>query len=115
MSTNRPFRFGVVAPSASSADAWVANARRAEALGYSTILMPDGFGPLPEPMVALAVAAGATSTLRVGPYVLANDFRNPVLLAKQAATLDALSGGRFELAMGAARPSADGDYRALGI
>src|SRR5205085_11774801 len=69
----------------------------------------------PSPIPALAVAAAATRTLRVGPYVLANDFRNPVLLARECATLDLLSGGRFELGLGAGRPNAGGDYAKLGL
>jgi probable F420-dependent oxidoreductase len=77
-------------------------ARKAEELGYSTLLMPDRatFGG-PAPLTALAVAAEATSKLRVGSYVFANDYRHPVLLAREAATLDLLSEGRFELGLGA--------------
>jgi probable F420-dependent oxidoreductase len=112
---SRPFRFGVVASEARSGDAWAAKARRAEALGYSTFLVPDPLGPLPAAIPAAAWAAAATSTLRVGTYVLANDFRNPVLLAREAATVDLLSGGRFELGLGAGRPNAGEDYQRLGI
>jgi len=105
MTTTRPFRFGVVAAAARSADEWADKARRIEALGYATLGVPDGlrftFAPLP----AVAMAAAATRTLRVGPYVLANDYRNPVLLAKEVGTLDFLSGGRFELGIGAGRPA----------
>jgi probable F420-dependent oxidoreductase len=102
----RPFRFGVIGEGIRSAGELLAEARRAEALGYSTLLLRDHFVPEPfgdqlAPMVALAAAAGATRTLRVGTLVLDNDYRHPVLLAKEAATLDLLSGGRFELGMGA--------------
>jgi probable F420-dependent oxidoreductase len=102
----RPFRFGVIGEGIGSARELLAEARRAEALGYSTLLLRDHFVPEPfgdqlAPMVALAVAAGATRTLRVGTLVLDNDYRHPVLLAKEAATLDLLSGGRFELGVGA--------------
>lgn len=112
---SRPFRFGVVASAAPSGEAWAAGARRAEALGYSTFLVPDPLGPLPAAIPAAAWAAAATSTLRVGTYVLANDFRNPLLVARDAATIDLLSGGRFELGLGAGRPNAGEDYRRLGI
>jgi probable F420-dependent oxidoreductase len=115
MSAQHPFRFGVVASQITSADDWVARARRVEALGYSTLVLPDTVGPTPSPIPALAVAAAATRTLRVGPYVLANDFRNPVLLARECATLDVLSDGRFELGLGAGRPNAEADYRKLGL
>lgn len=113
--TPHPFRFGVVAAQARSGQEWTDKARRAEALGYATFLTPDtlqhSFSPLP----ALAAAAAATRSLRVGTYVAANDLRNPVLLAKEAATLDFLSGGRFELGIGAGRPAAAGDNHMLGL
>lgn len=98
----RPFRFGVVAAYAQSRAAWVATARRVEELGYSTLLMPDrtNVGIL-APMPALAIAAAATTMLKVGSYVFCNEYRHPVLLAREAATLDLLSDGRFELGLGA--------------
>ena len=111
----RPFRFGVVAAQARSGEAWAATARRAEELGFSTLLVPDTVGPTLSPFVALAHAAASTSRLRVGTYVLAADFRNPVLVAREAATLDLLSGGRVELGLGAGRPNAGADYERLGI
>lgn len=111
----RLFRFGVVAAQARSGAAWAAQARRAEELGYATLVIPDGLPYTLAPFPALAFAAAATTTLRVGTYVIANDFRNPVLLAKDAATLDFLSGGRFELGLGAGRPGAEADNRMLGI
>ncbi|MFF0518525.1 TIGR03621 family F420-dependent LLM class oxidoreductase [Actinomadura nitritigenes] len=104
--TRRPFRFGVVGESVRSGADLLATARRAEDLGYSTLILRDHFVAEPfgdqlAPMVALASAAAATSTLRVGTMVLCNDYRHPVMLAKEAATLDHLSGGRFELGLGA--------------
>ncbi|MGN6673914.1 MAG: TIGR03621 family F420-dependent LLM class oxidoreductase [Thermomicrobiales bacterium] len=113
--TNRPFRFGVVAAQARTGDEWITKACRAEALGYATFLIPDTLGQTLAPLPALTAAASATATLRVGTFVLANDFRNPVLLARECATLDFLSGGRFELGLGAGRPTAEGDYRKLGL
>jgi alkanesulfonate monooxygenase SsuD/methylene tetrahydromethanopterin reductase-like flavin-dependent oxidoreductase (luciferase family) len=102
----QPYRFGVLGERIRSCDGLLAQARRAEALSYATLLLCDRFmrepfGDQLAPMVALAAAAGATRTLRVGTLVLDSDWRHPVLLAKEAATLDLLSGGRFELGIGA--------------
>jgi probable F420-dependent oxidoreductase len=102
----RRFRFGVVGESIRDRERLLDEARRAEALGYSTLLLRDHFvrepfGDQLAPMVALTAAAAATTTLRVGTLVLDNDYRHPALLAKEAATLDVLSGGRFELGIGA--------------
>lgn len=104
----RPFRFGVVAAYAPSHSAWVTTARRAEELGYSTLLMPDraNVGSL-APFPALATAAQATTTLRVGSYVFCNEYRHPVILAREAATLDLLSEGRLELGLGAGVESSE--------
>ncbi len=113
--SKRPFRFGVVAGQSRSAEEWIAKARRAEALGFSSFLVPDTLGQTFAPLPALAVAATATHSIHVGPYVLANDHRNPVLVAREAATLDFLSGGRFELGLGAGRPGVEEDFRKLGI
>ncbi len=113
MPHKRPFRFGVAAGAAPSREEWVARARRAEELGYSTFLVPDHFVNDISPFPALAIAAEATSTLRVGTYVCDNDFRHPALLAKDAATLDLLSGGRLELGIGAGWHG--GDYEQTGI
>ena len=108
-----PFRFSVVIADAPSRTAFVTLARRAEELGYATLLMPDrtitGLAVLP----ALAVAAEVTTLLRVGSYVFCNDFRHPALLAREAATLDFLSDGRFELGLGAG--VGPFDYRQLGL
>ncbi len=98
----RPFRFGVVAAYAPSHTAWITTARRVEELGYATLLMPDrpSIGGL-APLTALAVATEATTSLRIGSYVFCNDYRHPLLLAREAITLDLLSEGRFELGLGA--------------
>jgi probable F420-dependent oxidoreductase len=106
MGEGRPFRFGVIGETIASREGLLAGACRAEALGYSTPLLRDHFVPEPfgeqlAPLVALTAAAGATRTLRVGTLVLDNDYRHPVVLAKEAATLDVLSEGRFELGIGA--------------
>ncbi len=114
----RAFRFGVVGESIRSGAELAATARRAEELGYATLTLRDHFVTEPfgdqlAPMVALASAAAVTGTLRLGTMVLANDYRHPVLLAKEAATLDHLSGGRFELGIGAGWLRAE--YAAAGI
>lgn len=113
--TGRLFRFGVVAAQARSGEEWAERARRIESMGYATVLTPDGLKYTLAPLPALTAAAMATRSLRVGTYVIANDFRNPVLLAKEAATVDLLSGGRFELGIGVGRPAAAEDNRMLGI
>src|SRR5438270_8289108 len=111
---HRPFRFGVVVTHAQSHNAWITTARRVEELGYATLLMPDrpSIGGL-APLTALAIAAEATTSLRVGSYVFCNDYRHPALLAKEVATLDFLSGGRFELGLGAG--AGPFDYQQFGL
>ncbi len=111
---HRPFRFGVVTAYAQSHTSWITTARRAEELGYATLLMPDRttIGSL-APLTALAVAAGATTSLRIGSYVFCNEYRHPVLLAREAATLDLLSEGRFELGLGAGVDSSE--FQRMGI
>ena len=111
---SRPFRFGLVAAYAPSRSAWIGIARRAEELGYSTLLIPDRTtaGTL-APMPALAVAASVTTSLRVGSYVFCNGYRHPVLLAREAASLDLLSDGRFELGLGAGVSSSEFEQMGL--
>ncbi|HEX3722676.1 MAG TPA: TIGR03621 family F420-dependent LLM class oxidoreductase [Nitrolancea sp.] len=111
----RAFRFGVVTAQASSGTEWVDRAKRIESLGFHTLVIPDGLRYTYSPFVALAAAATATTALRIGTYVIANDYRHPVMLAKEAATLDVLSGGRLELGIGAGRPSAEADNAMLGL
>jgi probable F420-dependent oxidoreductase len=97
----RPFRFGVTAPTPSGGTNWAERARRVEQLGYSMLVVPDHFRDHLAPVPALVAAALATTRLRVGSLVFSNDFRHPAVLAKEAATIDVLSGGRFELGLGA--------------
>jgi probable F420-dependent oxidoreductase len=99
--TTRPFRFGAQVPKAASAKEWAATARELEDLGYSTLFMPDHFDDQLAPVAALMAAADATTTLRVGSLVLDNDYKHPLVLAKEAATIDVLSDGRLELGLGA--------------
>jgi len=96
-----------------SAAHWREVAQRAEALGYDTLLMPDHITDQLAPIAALTAAASATSTLRVGSFVFDNDYRNPLMLAKEATTLDLLSSGRLEFGIGAGWNTRD--YRQLGI
>ncbi|MFE3598164.1 TIGR03621 family F420-dependent LLM class oxidoreductase [Streptomyces sp. NPDC059142] len=95
----RPFRFGVNMTTPSGGDGWRARCRRAEELGYDVILVPDHLGMV-APFPALAAAAEATGRVRLGTFVLNAAFWNPALLAREVATVDALSGGRLELGLG---------------
>ena len=97
----KPFRFGVNTRGADSRSELVERARKVEALGFSSLLVPDHLADLFPPLLPLVTIAEATTTLRVGPFVLNNDFRHPVLLAREAATIDLLSDGRLELGIGA--------------
>jgi probable F420-dependent oxidoreductase len=109
----RPFRFGLQTSSAPDAAAWREKARHAEALGYSTLYVPDHFSDQWGPLVALTVAAEATTTLNVGALVFDNDYRHPVVLAKEIATLDLVSGGRVEFGLGAGWLRTDYDQAGL--
>jgi probable F420-dependent oxidoreductase len=95
-----PFRFGVQLSELPGQD-WAERLRAIESLGYATVFWPDHFGPQWEPVAALAAAAAATTRLRVGSLVFDVDYRHPVVLAKAAATIHLLSGGRFEFGIGA--------------
>ena len=107
-------RFATQSGSASSGQEWIDRAKRLEALGYGTLAMPDHMiGGAWAAMPALAVAATATQKLRVGTLVIDNDFRNPTVFARECATLDVLTNGRFELGIGAGW--LDRDYQSTGI
>jgi len=108
-----PFRFGVQAAVAPTMSAWRDQARMAEDLGYSTLYVPDHLDAQFESLVAMTVAAEATSTLHVGSGVLNNDLRNPVVLAKQIATLGLTAEGRVEVGLGAGWLRSD--YEQAGI
>lgn len=116
----KTFRFGVnVGPSRSRAD-WVEKVRKLEDLGYATLTVPDHLSDFFAPMPALISAAEATKSIRVGTNVLNNDFRHPVLVAREAATVDLLADGRFQLGLGAGYvrfeyEQADLDFDAGGI
>jgi probable F420-dependent oxidoreductase len=105
----RPFRFGIITDGAPTREEWITRAQEAEDLGYSILLQPDHFTSDFFPLPSLMAAADATKNLRIGTLVYNNDLRHPVLLAKEVAALDLLSGGRFELGIGAGwnRPEYD--------
>jgi probable F420-dependent oxidoreductase len=107
-----PFRFGVQL-SALPADSWAARLQRIEALGYSSVFWPDHFSPQWEPVAALAAAAAVTRSLRIGSLVYGVDYRHPVVMAKAAATIHLLSGGRHEFGLGAGWMETD--YREAGM
>ena len=111
--SEREFRFGVVAGKAPSGAEWAATARRAEELGFDTLLIPDTVHTY-APFAALAAAAAVTRGLRLGTYVLSAPNRPPGLVAWEAETLQQLSDGRFELGVGGGRPGAERDAEALG-
>ncbi len=109
----RRFRFGVEIQEPFEGRTWADTAREVEDLGYSTLFVPDHFHQGWGPVAAMTAAALATATLRVAPMVLACDFRNPVVLARELATIDLLSAGRLEVGLGAGYNPRD--YRAAGI
>ncbi|NBN90104.1 MAG: TIGR03621 family F420-dependent LLM class oxidoreductase [Actinobacteria bacterium] len=97
----RPFRFGVQCSRASTRSEWIDLARRTEANGFDCLTMPDHFTDQLAPVPALQAVADATTTLRVGALVWDNDYKHPVVLAKELATIDLLSEGRLEIGIGA--------------
>jgi probable F420-dependent oxidoreductase len=109
----RPFRFAAQTARGHSRDEWVGKARKVEDLGYSTLTLPDHFDDQLSPIPAMMAAADATTALRVGTLVMDNDYKHPLVMAKECATLDVLSGGRLELGLGAGWMKSD--YEASGI
>jgi probable F420-dependent oxidoreductase len=113
MAHPRKFRFGVQLSTAATVQDWAGMARKVEDQGYSTLFMPDHFGDQLAPVPALMAAADATTELRLGALVFDNDYKHPVVLAKEVATLDVLSGGRIEFGIGAGWMTTD--YEQSGI
>ena len=109
----RPFRFGIQLSNATSGSEWAAMAKQAEDLGYDTLFMPDHFGDQLAPVPALMAAADATTELKVGALVFDNDYKHPVVLAKELATIDVLSGGRLEVGIGAGWMQSDYDQSGI--
>jgi probable F420-dependent oxidoreductase len=119
--TTRPFRFGIQASAQPGGTAgttgagWRDLARQVEDLGFSTLTVADHLDDQLAAVPAIAAAAGATTTLRLGAMVLCNDYRHPVVLAKEAATLDLLSDGRLEVGVGAGWMTADYEQAGLAL
>jgi probable F420-dependent oxidoreductase len=111
----RPFRFGVSVRTTGSRAEWVEKARKIESLGYSVLTVPDHLAEQLAPIPALVAAAAVTTRLRLGTFVLNNDLRHPVLVAREAATADLLSDGRFELGLGAGHTQAEYEQSGLGF
>jgi probable F420-dependent oxidoreductase len=107
-----PFRFGVQLATLPPND-WVERVQRIESWGYDSLFWPDHFGPQWEPVAALAAAAAVTTRLKVGSLVYGIDYRHPIVLAKAAATIQQLSGGRHEFGLGAGWM--ESDYREAGM
>ncbi|MGB3412529.1 MAG: TIGR03621 family F420-dependent LLM class oxidoreductase [Microthrixaceae bacterium] len=113
MAHSRKFRFGAQLHQPLAGLTWAQTAQRIEELGYSTLFLPDHFGEQLAPIAAMTAAAAATTTLRVGTLVFDNDYRHPVVLAKEMATIDVLFEGRCEVGMGAGWMASD--YAESGI
>ena len=109
----RPFRFGVSVWNVQSRADLAEKARKIEGLGYATLTFPDHLTDRIAPIPALVTAAEATERLRVGTNVLNNDLRHPVLVAREAAAVDLLTDGRFELGLGAG--SIRSEYEQVGL
>lgn len=101
MTVHRPFRFGFTGGASSKRQKLLDAARAVEALGYSTFGLADHFVRPFAPLIAGQAVADATTTLRITQTVLAQDFREPAVLAKELATLDVLSEGRLQVGLGA--------------
>jgi probable F420-dependent oxidoreductase len=104
----RPFRFAVQGGPFADGAAFAAHARTVESLGYDELYSADHVGMV-DPFVPLVVAALATERLRVGPLVINNEFHHPVLLARTAATVDAVTAGRLVLGIGAGYDESEHD------
>ena len=109
----RPFRFAAELHSPLEGSSWADSVREIEALGYSTLFVPDHFDEGLGPIAAMASAAVVTTTLNVGSLVLDCDYRHPVVVARELATIDQLSEGRLEVGLGAGWKQLD--YTSSGI
>jgi len=97
----KPFRFGISVWHVASRAELVDKAKKVEALGYDTLSFPDHLTDRIAPIPAVMTAAEATTRLRIGTNVLNNDWRHPVLVAREAVAVDLLSDGRLQLGLGA--------------
>lgn len=110
---SHPFRFAAELHAPLEGRSWAESARELEDLGYSTLFVPDHLQEGLGPIAAMAAAATATTTLRVGSLVLDCDFRHPAIVARELSTIDLLSEGRLEIGLGAGWKTAD--YEQSGI
>ena len=111
----RPFRFGFSLDGLDGPDEITRRVRRAEDMGYSSVVMTDHFDERHGPLVAMTAVALATASLRVGTLVLANDYRHPAVLAKELASLDQVSDGRLEIGIGAGWMASDYEQAGIGF
>ena len=115
MFKTRPFRFGALLQQPLAGLDWPSTARKLEDLGYATLVLPDHFHTQHAPGPALAAAAAATTELRIGTLMYCNDYRHPVVLAKEVATLDVISQGRFEFGIGAGWMTTDYEQSGMAL
>jgi probable F420-dependent oxidoreductase len=109
----RRLRTGIIAMApAATRNEWLERVRRIDDQGHDVLLMPDHLGLWP-PFPPLVAIAGASDRLRFGTLVLNNEFWNPVLLGREAAAVDVLTGGRLELGFGAGHAAVE--FAASGI
>ena len=109
----QPFRFGLQTHGPIDGMSWADTAKFAEQQGYSSIMVPDHFHGQYGPMTALAAAAAVTTELKVGALVFGNDYRHPIMLAKEMATLDHIAEGRVEFGIGAGWMRTDYDQTGM--
>jgi probable F420-dependent oxidoreductase len=113
MAHPRRFRFAVELHHPFEDRTWTDTVREVEALGYSTMFVPDHFDEGLGPLAAMASAAAVSTTMNVGSLVFDCDFRHPAVLARELATIDMLSEGRLEVGLGAGWKNLD--YQRSGI
>jgi probable F420-dependent oxidoreductase len=109
----KPFRFLADAFDATSARELGERARAAETIGVTTFILPDHLVPQLAPVPYLATVAALTERMRISAFVHNNDLRHPAVLAQELASLDVLSGGRLDVAIGAGWN--EPEYRAIGL
>ena len=113
MMAERPFRFLADAREIASVDELRETIRRADSIGIDTLVVPDHLIPQLSPTTAMAAIVALSDRLRVSAFVLNNDLRHPAVLAQDLASLDVLSGGRLDVAIGAGWNRAE--YQAIGL
>ena len=109
MAHPRRLRFAAELHAPLPGSTWLDSARELEALGYSTVFVPDHLDEGPGPLAAMAAFAAVTDTVKVGALVLDCDFRHPAILARERATIDQIAEGRLEVGLGAGWKRADYD------